>query len=122
MKTIKFRAWHKKNKQMLYEGWNENIFITKESIFRYGDDVDIMQFTGLHDKNGKEIYEGDVCKREWESGFLSVGKKRDYWEIVYNNGSFLTKQINRPINQFSQRFSEMEIIGNIYQNPDLLTK
>lgn len=75
----------------------------------------IMQYTGLHDKNGKEIYEGD---------FVMFGTTR--LEVIWdeNRVGFATLDINRKdmggVQNKKGRFGE--IIGNIYENPELLTK
>jgi len=74
----------------------------------------VGQFTGFSDKKGTDIYEGDTCKREWETGFKSRPVMRDDWEIIFLNGSFLTKQKGEEPNRYSQRFDEMEVIGNIH--------
>lgn len=72
----------------------------------------VGQFTGLHDKNGNEIYEGDVIQ-------LGSIKAKIFW----HNGSFhIGLNPNEGANVFNQeRASRFEIIGNIYQNPELLT-
>ena len=96
----------------------------------------VGQFTGLYDKNGKEIYEGDICKRildkknkykhkeEWADFFLIewLYKTAGFTTTCIgdlHNGKFISKISNQ--NSFSQRFNEMdEVIGNIYENPNLL--
>ena len=69
-----------------------------------------MQFTGLLDKNGKEIYEGDILK--WNDEVSQV-----MWRLY--DSMF---EIEKIFNGFSERVtSDYEIIGNIYENPELLT-
>ena len=75
----------------------------------------LMQFTGSHDKNGKEIFEGDICK----------GKQSDYvkpFKIFFDSGMFghWYKQGIRPITQLEVEQNEIIVIGNIYEHPELL--
>ena len=98
-------------------------------------DVDtIGQFTGLHDMNGKEIYEGDIMRRMYE---IEIGKgKNKHIErapvmndtpkvIDFRNGAF--GYVNDPATKYSEEEwlpildQECEVIGNIYDNPELLT-
>lgn len=76
----------------------------------------IGQFTGLTDKNGNEIYEGDICKRERHKG---------YYEIVFRKSAFAIKNETESAiwyqefcNGAETRF--LEVIGNIYENPELI--
>ena len=80
----------------------------------------VGQFTGLHDKNGTKIFEGDIVKSHYDDAF-----PEDYTleEIVFNNCAWCTRQVGyddcnpREDGDFAE-FSE--VVGNIYDNPELL--
>jgi uncharacterized phage protein (TIGR01671 family) len=94
----------------------------------------VGQFTGLHDKNSKEIYEGDIVKNynlstitqpdddllylvEWQEGEYKEKESGAWW--LYNKPGFIFKKIHKGMSLiFSQ--SQIEVIGNIYENPELL--
>lgn len=138
MREIKFRAWDYNNEKII--GW-ENIRIEKEenetnisvivfdgSIGDNYDDFPIMQYTGLKDVNGKEIFEGDIASFtvfdafgsdkqfkgiiKYQSGIYEVWENNDS-EYFGSNGSFI-------LNHVWLQDDEFEIIGNIYENPELL--
>ncbi len=76
----------------------------------------IGQYTGLHDKNGKEIYEGDIVKA-LISGRWFVGK------VIYEHSGFTIDVMNNKELEFGRRGiieHWTEVIGNIYENPELL--
>jgi uncharacterized phage protein (TIGR01671 family) len=152
MREIKFRAWHFALKKMfsseemtkdqmaiLPDGYFANIHgsDTAKSIIYDHDEMLPLQFTGLKDKNGKEIYEGDICKRilDRDNRFKHEEEWADFWLIEWLTPAcgFTTTLIGdlengkiKPVeylrrNSFSQRFNEMnEVIGNIYENPEFL--
>ncbi|KKN28556.1 hypothetical protein LCGC14_0853230 [marine sediment metagenome] len=76
----------------------------------------VGEFTGLKDKNGKEIYEGDITCRRWENG------SRENGQIIYENGSFLWQEIDRGrfVHPIGINTLHSEVVGNIYANPELL--
>ncbi|MCC4046489.1 YopX family protein [Enterococcus gallinarum] len=73
-------------------------------------EIELMQSTGLKDKNGVEIFEGDVG---WDAHF------EEYGEVVFENGSFRYEFGNISEDLFEVT-DDIEIVGNIYENPELL--
>ena len=129
-REIKFRAWHKDLKKMFKIGqitlekgtWNfepnDRDFIGM-SIPSQPSFV-LMQYTGLHDKNGKEIYDGDIvyCQTKYGKAKAIIkfidGKFVAYWNSALThpeNGHHIACY------EINKRF---EVIGNIYDNPELL--
>ena len=125
MREIKFRVWSK-----FYNDWIES-FCIKDGRVHLGNavhypgnqvsDAILMQYTGLKDKNGKEIYEGDIVSTDLSRPFLIV---------EYRNGAFLYQCHHNGQDYYDHMepaFSEVvestkyhEVIGNIYENPELL--
>lgn len=83
-------------------------------FYRKNEKYKIMQYTGLHDKNGKEIYEGDIVKANFFNKEIT-GK------IEFAFGAFFVTGSAVSDNQMFI-FSDYEVIGNIYENPELLEK
>lgn len=128
-REIKFRAWNKNYKKMFfYPSWStlhDSTVLVFEKEHEWVDESDyesnciLMQFTGLHDKNGLEIWEGDICKHaEDPSIFL----------VIFNDGSFRKKYktwdktIKFPYLEESDiKLLGIEVIGNIYETPELLS-
>ena len=124
MREKKFRAWEKDKKEMFYFGLNcldISIMTDKWGESPQDKGFEIMQFTGLKDKNGKEIYESDYvfiedfyigdkiqiggkCEVKWNEDGFSLFIEDEYicglWDAVNNYSG--------------------EVIGNIYENPELL--
>ncbi len=118
MREIKFRAWdkHWKIKKMLFFV----LFGTDEGCVEATDitNAEIMQFTGLLDKNGKEIYEGDVIQWENYPRLAVIEYEEDYAGFFAVTAPIAGEQESCKIDHASDR--DIEVIGNIYENSKLL--
>ena len=121
MREIKFRAWHKEKKIM---GEVLGIDILHKEIFFSNGDVDccgfadlkyieLMQYTGLKDMREKEIYEGDIVTLH--NSEYKVIFNTEEARFVLRNDEF---EMNIPFTNNNNK--RMEVIGNIYENPELL--
>jgi len=108
MREIKLRAWDESQKYMAYQGEPDNE--TLSSFMHHWSDYILMQYTGLKDKNGKEIYEGD---KNQDGGIV-------IW--VQDDASFCWEYPNKDIMPMEYESDWCEIIGNIYENQNLITK
>lgn len=128
MRRIKFRVWDKTFKMMLSPklvdiDFNEGKIEVTTDILRYEEvytdeikDFVLMQYTGLKDKKGKEIYEGDILKCKLHNG------KYENYTIVWNEKDACFDALNKDKSNFmlATIWRISEVIGNIYENEDLL--
>lgn len=128
---FKYRVWDKESSKMLYpvgdeesiefDGNGDFVGIDKIGYWNGGLNCEIMQSTGLKDKNGKLIYEGDVIKTEAQAGIVI-----NYGIVGFNEKEarfLMTANLKSQdyIYSFWYRNS-LEVIGNVYENKDLLNE
>lgn len=124
---LKFRAWDKISKKMfpvMMIDFGQSYVMIEEInglwCERDFDEIELMRFTGLKDKNGREIYEGDIVRYECCPEIYVE-------EVIYDNKhcNFGTIDKDGETFSFGALISDIhvgcfEVIGNIYENPELL--
>lgn len=121
----KFRAWDSVKKEMFKDTFAitesgqvvvvEQEFVTSTPDYVFVDHLIVMQSTGLKDKNGKEIFEGDIVKMAKD--FYS---EPAYYEVIRHRGGAYRLESNQHGCELWLRHTNCEVIGNIYENPELL--
>lgn len=133
MREIKFRAWDKNDKRIFIDPQMIDFYNKKIGYMQYQTEYmpdtsysvpvgfeefeysELMEWTGLYDKNGEDIYDGDIL-------FESFGEK--YYKVVFENGSFRA-EFEGDFEEHSFDLIDVvaqgcEVVGNIYENPELL--
>jgi uncharacterized phage protein (TIGR01671 family) len=133
MREIKFRAWDKENKIMLYSSLHDKNWYTTPKNDENGshcyrgkrqDDkykLEIMEFTGFQDKKEVDIYEKDFLKCRYMIDYDLFRDIDDIVEVKFENGKF-KPMTNTKSTQFRtlSYYYDYEIIGNEYQNSEIL--
>ena len=117
-REIKFRAWDKRHNSMEYI--NDLYWFEENEIHDFNDDNYIfMQNTGLKDKNGKEIYDSDIVKVTWGSGKIVFYEVKYCGSLGYH---YLRDTKNKEDDDIIciYDYSQMDVIGNVFDNPELL--
>ncbi|QPI66397.1 hypothetical protein IR194_07845 [Exiguobacterium sp. PBE] len=133
MREIKFRAWDKTESEWIdikYLRFEFNDFWYLQEQDEYENEIDppyfsgdedfeLMQYTGLKDKNGVDIYEGDIIRSDKDSPIGTIVTAKVYWKgagfaLLTTRGSDTTSAYLELLNPFC------EVIGNIYEHPHLL--
>ena len=129
MREYKFRAWDETEKHMY--NWGNLINQNLKNIFTITEQCGyiLMQYTGLHNQNGKEIYEGDIIEFSYDmfvgnfDTFVAKGK------VVFEEGAFYVEVFENERTTkdetyllYSINLDTIEVIGNIYENKELLNE
>jgi len=143
MRPIKFKAWDKNNKRWLSDGFlidSDGILCLNDCMTLEGN-YELVQFTGLKDSKGKEIYDGDICKGfelnpENKEGFDVIGVvsgarggfilfSRPMVQIFTESDNTTIRQLNYVVygpsgDNIYREIKDIEVIGNIYDTPKLI--
>ena len=134
MREIKFRAWDKQNEEMIDVGtlcmFTDGSVMVNEDMPTHFQQVELLvliQYTGLKDKNGVEIYEGDIVMHEKWNGETGRVDSPLMYEVCWS-GDFAGFRMYGEGNDGTEDVvstgmsgDEFRVIGNIYENPELLT-
>jgi uncharacterized phage protein (TIGR01671 family) len=140
MREHKFRAWDKNSKKMLYNFLVDSqgeTFIIRDPMLPSGDsfgfcdiipskdDVELMQYTGLKGKNGKEVYEGDIVRDHYGDWIIRFGEhetSQDYYASrAYGWYCEKVKYNYEPEKcTIVDVYRKCEIVGNVYENLELI--
>ncbi len=124
MRKVKYQAWDQKEKFML--SWNvlvaqfnlNNVLLRPEQC-----GLKLREYTGLKDSHGNEIYEGDILEAVFELIDGELKNIMDAGVVVFKDYAFQVQTFedhHEPLHEWSQLSEELRVIGNIYENPELL--
>ena len=129
----KFRAWLKTEKRMIETDdlldidYENEVVMTQQVYFENGlpddrdldnfvfEEIELMQSTGLVDKNGKEIFEGDIVKMAKD-----VYSEPTYYEVVRHRGGAYRLESKQHGCELWLRHTDCEVVGNVFENKELL--
>ena len=127
---LKFRAWHRELGRMMLiknmwfqddkvEELELNDTVMNDFITAYPDEIELMQSTGFKDKNGKEIFEGDIV-RQVRTQPITENETITGVVIMIEGAWLIMNDCEQLASYLWSETDENEIIGNIYENPELL--
>lgn len=118
MNDIKFRAWCEEKRVMTIcrsltewlDAFSQFEYDTKSNQIEFMRKLKFLQYTGLKDKNAEEIYEGDLLEDE----------EKQLWEVSFDNGGYRVTNVFMPGSRYID--DDLIIVGNIYENSELIEK
>lgn len=120
-RVIKFRAWDEEVREMLFPSdcllrldFKGDLYLSNKNAA--SSNIILMQFTGLKDKNGKEIYEGDIVRQFGENLSVFFNKSTACFDVQHTGGDSDSLCM---VNGWDA--TDIEVIGNIYENANLIT-
>lgn len=125
--TPKFRAYDSSSLSRMYQPdeviiWNGNVYVNDSKKLTCNnlkgwsiDDEYLMQSTGLFDKNGQEIFEGDIVKMAKDVYFAPT-----YYEVVRHRGGAYLLESKQHGCELWLRHADCDVVGNVYENPEFL--
>lgn len=129
-REIKFRVWDKKENEwvvspvIISHGTNVMVGRDRDGNPMYREEIDIQQYTGLKDKNGKEIYEGDILRENLTLEMASDGESANVGRVFFAAGTFM---IDGDGSLYEHTYSltpdileDYLVVGNVFENPELL--
>lgn len=134
MRDVKFRAWDKEDKCMVEvdsihfplgkpSGKDITVYNRESDCYEWIYNYELMQFIGIKDEYTKDIYEGDIVERIDRTPIASMYGKIVIGIVGFDNGSFVLNTDEGAYSMNNKKFSNMcsyRVIGNIYENPELL--
>ena len=120
MRELKFRAWSEETKSFEYFDLYEGTECGLTNLQIWARNTQIEQYTGLKDKDGKEIYEGDILGGIWESGFISWCEKCKQFQYHSAGIGCMACSGDAHWCEIVEDDGKLEVIGNIHENADLL--
>lgn len=120
MREIKFRAWDRKGKRMLQRAVPGTVTYFDDNGNAEAADCDVMQYTGLKDKNGKDVFEGDIIRFTVPSGKVQTAEVVWYEDKLKFCKTLVGRTKYSGLTNPKRKHVNFEVIGNIYENPELL--
>ena len=110
-RDIKFKLWLGHTKKMTYE---HSLIEISHAAWDFTEDIIALQFTGMVDKNGKEIYEGDIIQTVGDNG-----ERLSTFKVYYHDCSFMKERKDGETFLLQRSQKWLMVIGNVYETPEL---
>ena len=119
-RPIKFRVWNKKSNEWCGTiGLNETI--SHNELEYNADDLVFVQYTGLKDSKGNEVYEGDIVKYKTWTGSYDGTTEEHQTQVQFKDGAYYPRYIDDECEDswYSFKVYDLEVVGNIFETPHL---